>query len=63
MLGSGSCGAIWMLHFETTCTAVKIPLADEGLMFSLVADGLMTMHVQLCINSVDLAPCQGDACD
>ncbi|KAK9863130.1 hypothetical protein WJX84_008456 [Apatococcus fuscideae] len=29
MLGSGSCGAIWMLYFEATFMAVKIPLADE----------------------------------
>lgn len=34
MLGSGSCGAIWMLYFETTYMAVKIPLADkEGIFF------------------------------
>ena len=33
ILGSGSCGTIWMLYFETTFMAVKIPLADDGRQF------------------------------
>ncbi|KAK9854756.1 hypothetical protein WJX84_003458 [Apatococcus fuscideae] len=28
MLGSGSCGAIYMVYFQATCMAVKVPLAD-----------------------------------